>query len=210
MGFISSVFGEMKTSIGIAPAVKKPSAGASVSSKVIELDANLNEISSSSHQVTDHPVEDGSNISDHIIKDPEELQIDGLITNTPSSLVDALSASSTRAEDAYDELKTLQENQEPVSVFTSKREYENMVITRLARTRNSGVGEAVQFSISLREIKTVQSEVAEVPVRTDNTGKAKRNLGPKPVKDATDAQSTTALNKIADGISAGLKGAFSG
>lgn len=49
----------------------------------IYVDALINESPNTSAQVTRDPVEGGVSISDHVILDPEDLTIEGLITNTP-------------------------------------------------------------------------------------------------------------------------------
>lgn len=52
----------------------------------IFLDASIDEGHSMTAQATSHPVETGSNISDHVHTDPRMVRIDGLITNHPIDL----------------------------------------------------------------------------------------------------------------------------
>jgi hypothetical protein len=67
MALLSLIFGEKaKARIGI-----------------VELDASLSETHSMSAEVTNHPVEEGSEISDHIRKQPDSIQISGVVSNTP-------------------------------------------------------------------------------------------------------------------------------
>ncbi len=54
-----------------------------VSINVLTIDATLEESHSSSVDITDFPIEDGSIISDHFILKPKELTIEGIITDTP-------------------------------------------------------------------------------------------------------------------------------
>ena len=56
----------------------------------LQLDASLSETHERSSIVTDHEIEDGSNISDHIRKNPEKLIINGIISNASVSTVGAL------------------------------------------------------------------------------------------------------------------------
>lgn len=49
----------------------------------ISLDASLSEVHSMSGEATSHPVETGSNISDHFHTNPRTVQIQGFITNHP-------------------------------------------------------------------------------------------------------------------------------
>jgi hypothetical protein len=52
----------------------------------IILDATVKESFSAPSEVTQHPVEEGPDISDHIILRPQKLTIEGIITETPFSL----------------------------------------------------------------------------------------------------------------------------
>lgn len=52
----------------------------------IELDASVREQHDTTAQVTEHPVERGSNIADHIRAEPRRLTIEGVISNTPTFL----------------------------------------------------------------------------------------------------------------------------
>lgn len=54
---------------------------------VLLLDASLNESHSRSATVTDHEIEDGTNISDHIRLNPDKLIIQGLISDVPLSTI---------------------------------------------------------------------------------------------------------------------------
>jgi len=164
----------------------------------VVLDANLNEVSRESTTVTDYPVEDGSNIADNAIDDPEELQIDGIISNTPANLVDLAKRITdfTYAEDAYEDLRTLRKDKELVTITSTARTFGDMMITRLMRVRNPKIGDAVQFSMTARQIRKVKSSVAEVPLRAAGGKGKKKNLGTQPKKTATPEQNISLLEKV--------------
>jgi hypothetical protein len=52
----------------------------------IWIDVSLSETHQLSAQVTEHPVEDGVNITDHIRPQPRSIQIEGIVTNHPIEL----------------------------------------------------------------------------------------------------------------------------
>lgn len=52
----------------------------------LTLDASIREVHTSSSTVTDHPVETGSNIADHIRPDPDALTMEAVISNSPHFL----------------------------------------------------------------------------------------------------------------------------
>lgn len=183
MPSVSSIFGKLVT------AIRNKTIG-------VEFDANLNEVATVAANATGYPVEDGSDISDNVVDEPDEIQIDAVITNTPANIDDTLLAATTRAEDLYADLLLLKATRDVVSVFTSVGEYSDMIITRLTRTRNANVGEAAQFSISLRQIRKVQSSVAEVPIReTGGKGKQK-GRGTVVNQPSNAAQEASMLSKL--------------
>lgn len=168
------------------------------------LDATLRETSTRSKTVTSYPVEEGADISDHVKDEPHELRIDGIITNTPASLEETLVSSPTRAEDAYEKLLQLVERKRPVLVATSKRKYEDMVLTGVSRIRSASVGDAVQVSITARQIRTVQSQTVAAPVRKKRS--PKRNLGKRP-KTPVSGKKATLLKRGLDAAIGAVKGA---
>jgi hypothetical protein len=49
----------------------------------VSFDAVVTEVHSMTAQVTSHPVEQGSNVSDHVYNEPRRITLDALVTNTP-------------------------------------------------------------------------------------------------------------------------------
>jgi hypothetical protein len=49
----------------------------------VSLDATLSQVHESANTVTEHPVESGANMSDHIRPDLDTLSLEGVISNTP-------------------------------------------------------------------------------------------------------------------------------
>ena len=63
--------------------------GRSGALELMKIDATLEEGHSLSMQVTDHEVEDGSNISDHTIRTSDSLTLRGVVSDDPISLFQA-------------------------------------------------------------------------------------------------------------------------
>ena len=145
-----------------------------VSLDSVVLDATTTETHTGTAQVTDHPVEDGADISDHIIQQPDQIDIVGIVTNTPIGIVERIgnilagaesggpagAASAAfdpeRAEDAYNVLRELKDTGTLVTITTKLRTYENMAITRVSVSRDARTGDAVPLAISAREVRTVE------------------------------------------------------
>lgn len=183
---ISPIFGELKTQIGIGPTA-------------VVIDVLESETYTDDSQITTHPVQDGSVIADHIQDLPKTLQQTAFFGQSLTNAEDQSGASLTRAEDTYQKLLDLKAAKERLSVFTPRREYENMVIKRVTRPRSRADGDGIVVTIDFQEIQTATSEVvAAPPVRVEKN--PKRRQGKKPKKEANEAQSQSAAAKIFDWI----------
>jgi len=119
----------------------------------IELDATLLEEHSYSSKVTSFPVDRGVNdgfeiVSDHIIKDPDRLTIQGVVSDTPLNILSQFN----RSIDAFNSLVRLHETREVISVVTGLKVYTQMVITNLTIPRNLRTGQSLTFNIELQRI----------------------------------------------------------
>jgi hypothetical protein len=54
-----------------------------VTLSVLKVDATIQETHVSSVDISEHPIEDGSNVDDHITIKPKEITINGIVTDTP-------------------------------------------------------------------------------------------------------------------------------
>lgn len=144
----------------------------------IEMDATVSTNDDISTTVTDHPVEDGANIADHIRDEPDKLTIEGIVTRTPvENPISLLLESGTRQEEAWQQLQAVQKAHVLVDVDTPVASYTDMAIERLARVRNAGVGEALQVTINLKKIVKVVATEAALPARAEGVQKSKISNG---------------------------------
>lgn len=173
-----------------------------LSSSVIEMDASLEELHTATVEVTSHPVENGADISDHIRRKPRSIRITGIVTNHPVTLFAfaRTSISGTRAEQFFEALEKVMDAGTLISVFTTLRQYDNMVITEITVPRNAEKGNVVEATITFREIIIVNTEtLAAVPVEASAGGLANAGkIAPPPAAAAaTAAQSQSALSSFA-------------
>jgi hypothetical protein len=159
----------------------------------VTLDATVNEVFTASASVTENPVEDGSNVCDHVREEPDELQIEGIISNTPIMPMASLYNVPTRAEDAYSALLDLMSARAAITVSTPKGDYEDMVMTSLSRTRNAAAGDAAHVSIKLRKIRKVASTEVGAPKRPATVQKKRKPLGKQPTAPAKNQSFLSAL-----------------
>lgn len=150
---------------------------------IVQFDAVVSERHELSADVTSHPVEKGSDITDHIRKKPDELSIDGIVTLTPTVFVAAArSMQEDPVTSAYDIFTDIMDAGLPVDVSTKLRTYENMAITGLTVSRDASTGNVLDVSISLRKIRIISRETSDLPTpkngsRGRNTNKNTKSTG---------------------------------
>jgi hypothetical protein len=127
----------------------------------ILLDVTISETHERSNRVTNFPVEDGSNVTDHIGNEPERVFLEGFVTNNPA--VPGAPAI-LRAENTFNLLDALWREREVVEVATQLRVYRDMGIVRINVPKGRGVGDALRFTVELQRVRKVGSEVVDIPV----------------------------------------------
>lgn len=114
----------------------------------IFLDATLTEDHQYNARATSYPIETGGDITDHIINEPETLNITGIVTDTPLSLL----SSFNRSVDAFNRLINIYQNKQLITVVTGIKVYTNMCITSLQVPRNVQTGQSLTFVIEMQKI----------------------------------------------------------
>lgn len=167
----------------------------------IEMDASLKELHSASSEIPKHPIEKGSDIADHVRRKPVTVRITGIVTNTPIVFAAFVGAargvSSTRAEEFYDVLLELKDSATIISVITTLRQYENMLIKDFNVPRDAELGNVVEATIFFEEVITVETKFDKPePVDVANRGvsDAGKIAPPPDASAATAAQSQSVLS----------------
>lgn len=167
----------------------------------IEFDATTSERHSGSTTPTDHPVESGAVVSDHAIDQPDELELAGMITNTPIlALASERSRSvlggpsSSRADDAYAEIVRTRKSKTLVSVETELRTYENMLIVGESVTRDKDSRRILDITVRFREYRTATVEAVS-PVDSRSTDLGRKQTAPAPAE--VSAKSSTLATDLA-------------
>lgn len=131
-----------------------------------------NESHDRSNNVTNYPVENGTEISDHIQPQPIELNVSGIVEATDTG---------TNIIDSYFLLKQIMEEKQIITVVTSLDVYENMCVLSSNVTRNAQNGGSLSFTATLKQITYVSSQAIAIPngILNDNNkqSQAKQDLG---------------------------------
>jgi hypothetical protein len=145
------------------------------------IDATVSETHEFSSEVTEHPVENGADVTDNVRARPIRITMDCVVSDTPIGFVrDVRGENALPSDDAYALLIDLRDSREPVDIETSLRTFENMVLESLSIPRSPQNGDALRFTASFVQIQLVTN--ARTTVRTAAPrGQKARNLGNKPV-----------------------------
>jgi hypothetical protein len=121
----------------------------------LQVDVTISESHSLSSNVTEKPVEDGSNINDNVILGNAKLSISGVLTDERFG---------TSQAEKWAALKEIRRTREPFTVTTSLEVYENMIFTDLSVGRDVSNTGAVFFTAELTQVRIIASETAQVPL----------------------------------------------
>lgn len=176
----------------------------------LQLEATLEETHSESASTTDHPVEDGADITDHIRRNPTELSLKGIVSNYPILVLASIRAQpsipggdpSTRAEDAYRWLVEAKDQGKLLSVGTTLRDYSNMAILGITVVRDKDRSNVVELDLSLREIIVATTEQVAPPAPTNTARSAAANAGRKSTGAASAATTTKSQSILSSLFSA--------
>lgn len=174
----------------------------------IVIDACREETHTLANTITDHPVEQGFNISDHVRPEPDVLTLTCFISNTPLSREQQsravregsvqfetsaqegrqIGAVGGRGEKAFERLKKLRDEGTLVSIYTNLRNYgvtqtEGMVIQSLTIPRTRENFDGLEFSITFKQVRIVRNRQTTVPRSTDKRVPPKQKQGAKVPKE---------------------------
>jgi hypothetical protein len=165
---------------------------------LLELDVALSEEHQFNNEVTSFPIEDGSNITDHIKLNPEQITIEGFVTNSPIKNIiqmrnDPVTTNGgfDRVSTAYDAMLAIagRRGQPPilVDIFSTLRIFTDMALTRLTIPRDGTIGESLKFTADFVRVHKATLGEATIYYTSD------RKYGSGGVKDG--AQPTTNTGK---------------
>ncbi len=149
----------------------------------IQIDVSVRETHRKANEVTDHAVELGSDISDHVRRLPDEVTIEGVISNLPTNLIDrvALETSGNDVAKRYDDLIRVVEFADTFELITGLDTYVDMTFVRFEVDRDEKTGEIVKFRADMKQLRFATSEVVPVIANEVDAPKAANttDAGPK-------------------------------
>ena len=169
-------------------------------------------------RVSEHPLQDGSTISDHVHKELREVTVEGMFSNHPMRKLEETNVVKFKDEYAttevkpsvtntalakFEALKRLAEQRKPVRLVCSLEIYPKMVITAIDYDRDSKSGSSIRFSMTLRELKTVTLKATtstydfqpgDLVTANDKMIAAEKNAGKRTAEEIEADQMKMAIN----------------
>lgn len=160
-------------------------------------------------RVSDHPLQDGSTISDHVHQEMQECTVEGMFTNHPLRKLEEVNEVKFKDEYAtsdvkptvsntalanFEKLKLLAKQRKPVRLVCSLEIYPKMVITGIDYDRDSKSGSSIRFTMTLRELKTVSLKATtgtynfqpeELKTANDKMIASEKKVGKRTAEEAT-------------------------
>lgn len=192
---------------------------------IIACDAVLSEEHNFTSEATQHEIEDGSLITDHIINRGRTLRMECLVSDDPltylqtgmlertinsttpelfrSKLGFGLSEENGKpSKEAFDQLEKIYEEKRPVTVITGLKKYDNMVMESLNIPRNKDTVRSLKFDVSFRQIKKVSTTMVSGPsnenIASDFGSEKKKSIGSESAKGGLEGSNRTFFAKVID------------
>lgn len=116
---------------------------------LVELDVTISENHTFNARATNFPVETGGDVTDHIINDPDILNLSGIVSDTPLNIFSFF----TRSIDAFNRLLDIHNKRQPVTVVTGLKVYQNMVMITMDVPRTIQTGQSLTFNLTFQNIR---------------------------------------------------------
>lgn len=140
-------------------------------------DLVIQDSSNQESEITDHPVEEGANVSDHVRRTPDHFSAQVMVTNQPiddlpdgsrkkvitkgeTGAMIAMFDDNDNISDTYSHLQALHDAHRLLTITTPLSQYSNYLITKLEVTRDKeNSGGIVKLDIEFRQILIVKSDL---------------------------------------------------
>lgn len=155
--------------------------------QVFELASAIKATVNPQKKVMEHPVEDGTTVSDHVVIQPIEIELSLLITGENFA-------------DTYQEIYSLYTDSEVLTVQTKTGNYSNQIIQSIAHDESPDMATGITMAMKLKEVKFVEAVFGKLPpeavkhTKNQSTQDRGKQTGDKPASDKAKEQTTQAID----------------
>ena len=142
----------------------------------LQCDCIVDHVTTFSSQVTEHPIEGGFVIADHVARQAMKLSLTAIITPTPVSYFRIMGGSNPdRLGEAASYLEQVHLAGEPITIVLPDGIYDSMVMTSCPLPRNVKDGFCYRLALEFTHVTIVSQKTEEIPEQNasgDAVGKA--------------------------------------
>lgn len=150
-------------------------------------------------ELTEHPIQNGANITDHVIIHPVTITMEiGMSDCMARMVADQWTGAETKSINAYKKLVELMEARQPLDVKTRLNVYKNMIIRSISVEDNVSTLYGLRASVSMQQIIMANVSDAKVSAREWSSGgeTSKGSVSPKGVDDSSNPSGTSVMGQI--------------
>lgn len=157
-------------------------------------DATLREAHTLEIEVTDNPIETGSEVSDHMFVKPKRLTLAAVVSDVNLHPTNSdLYQGPSRSQAAFQLLESLQESGEPFNIQTGLKLYTNMMCLVVRAEQDKDSDGALLFEADFKEADIVTTQTVTYPPRA--AGKTTRQASPTLQKGKQQGTQVTQTQK---------------
>jgi len=152
-------------------------------------------------ETTEFEVEDGSLITDHVIKKGKTLKLTGLISDDPITILQTgfleratsiipenlksklgFGLGGKPSKNAFDQFEKIYDEKRSVEIVTGLKKYDNMILIDLNIPRTSRTVRSLQFTATFKQINIVSTDFTYSPsvkMKAELGAEKKKNIGKK-------------------------------
>ena len=155
--------------------------------------------------ITDHPVEEGANITDHAFVEPKAVSIEIGMSDVCSSFVGGqFTQRFSRSVSAYDTLEKMQADRIPVSIHTKLATYHNMLVENITAPDDYITRHGLRATVFFREIIVVSTDTVTLPDRTSAMPQKTGNTNRGAVQPSASEDNRSTLRRAADSLGSSM------
>lgn len=158
----------------------------------ISFDALIDSSEEYTANAPSYPVEEGFSVSDSVILEPLQLSMTLYVTNTPVTWRSQHGHSKYRVEQVVNELIELYRKKEIITVETTDKTYNDLVITSISIAKSVDVGYAREIPITFNQVTITEVKITEISSSYGKSGQSGASVGKSSTKTEGNGKTFTA------------------
>lgn len=183
---------------------------------LIEVDILIEQEHKLESEATEHPVEDGFPVSDHVIRKPITVSMVVGITQSPVTWLDRLGNETDKVSNALTAFRQIYDAAQPITIVTPTDIWENAVMTSAVFPRNVENKNLMKIPCEFKIIRRVNVKTTDIPENIvdlaiiNRAGETEADGGAATQADVTDNGGSNGNQEIRQSTLKSLKNSWFG